>query len=183
MIIGVVEDVVLMYDRDSKRARGFGFVSFTSEEPVIKLCQMHFVELDGKTVEIKVAQPKAPIGYPRNQRYWITINCFVYMYIYVFIFIYIKCLSLCLCVCVLLFIYHLLINISLSIYPYENVVPACMIAILTLPHPVRYTHRGRGRSSMGGMYGHQQQLQQQSRAPPGSAPYMHASYHSSNMSK
>jgi len=55
---GVVENVVLMYDRETKRPRGFGFVTFTSEEPVLKLCAMHFVELNGKTVEIKMAQPK-----------------------------------------------------------------------------------------------------------------------------
>lgn len=56
---GKVENVTLMFDRETKRPRGFGFVTFSSEEPVVKLCKLHFVELAGKMVEIKMAQPRA----------------------------------------------------------------------------------------------------------------------------
>lgn len=65
---GTVENVILMFDRETKRPRGFGFVTFSSEEPVLKLCKMHFVELAGKMVEIKMAQPKASVNSRRGNR-------------------------------------------------------------------------------------------------------------------
>lgn len=59
---GTVEDVILMYDRETKRPRGFGFVTFSSEEPVDKLVALRYVELNDKQVEIKAALPKSTIG-------------------------------------------------------------------------------------------------------------------------
>eukprot|EP00041_Stephanoeca_diplocostata_P018138 m.378280 g.378280 ORF g.378280 m.378280 type:complete len:673 (+) comp20929_c0_seq1:197-2215(+) len=55
---GTVQDVVLMYDRDTKRPRGFGFVTFTSDQPIGALCALQFADINGKRVEIKVAEPK-----------------------------------------------------------------------------------------------------------------------------
>jgi len=34
-----IEEVLLQYDRETKRPRGFGFVTFMSDEVVDKLCQ------------------------------------------------------------------------------------------------------------------------------------------------
>lgn len=68
---GTVEDVILMYDRETKRPRGFGFVTFTAEEPVDKLVAKRYVQLDSKQVEIKAALPKASMhegGGRRNNR-------------------------------------------------------------------------------------------------------------------
>jgi len=68
---GTVEDVILMYDRETKRPRGFGFVTFTAEEPVEKLVAKRYVQLDSKQVEIKAALPKASMaegGRGRNTR-------------------------------------------------------------------------------------------------------------------
>ena len=59
---GIVEDVILMYDRETRRPRGFGFVTFSTEEPVEKLVATRFVDLNGKSVEIKAALPKSTIG-------------------------------------------------------------------------------------------------------------------------
>ena len=56
---GAVSDVVLMYDRDTRRPRGFGFVTFESEASVDSLCADHYVKIGEKQVEIKRAEPKA----------------------------------------------------------------------------------------------------------------------------
>eukprot|EP00037_Helgoeca_nana_P009014 m.79444 g.79444 ORF g.79444 m.79444 type:complete len:472 (+) comp19296_c0_seq1:844-2259(+) len=58
---GRVAGVVLMYDRVNKRPRGFGFVTFTMEQPVSALVAMQYVSCDGKMVECKRAEPKAEV--------------------------------------------------------------------------------------------------------------------------
>eukprot|EP00039_Didymoeca_costata_P025818 m.14339 g.14339 ORF g.14339 m.14339 type:complete len:538 (+) comp5066_c0_seq1:1455-3068(+) len=76
---GVVEDIILMVDHDTKRSRGFGFVKFTSEDPVQKLVNLRFVEINSKSVEIKVALPKqamnnAPRGRNSNRAEMLSQN-------------------------------------------------------------------------------------------------------------
>ena len=55
---GVITDVVVMYDHRTQRPRGFGFISFESEEAVDRVLQRTFHELNGKMVEVKPAVPK-----------------------------------------------------------------------------------------------------------------------------
>ncbi|KAH0451541.1 hypothetical protein IEQ34_018840 [Dendrobium chrysotoxum] len=55
---GVVTDVVVMYDQNTQRPRGFGFVSFDSEDSVDRVVQKQFHDLGGKAVEVKRALPK-----------------------------------------------------------------------------------------------------------------------------
>ena len=65
---GVITDVVVMYDHRTQRPRGFGFISFESEEAVDKVLQRTFHELNGKMVEVKLAVPKEMALNPiRNQ--------------------------------------------------------------------------------------------------------------------
>lgn len=56
---GVVEDAVVMYDHDNKRPRGFGFVTFASEDSVDKVFGRGVMQsiLD-KQIEIKPAVPR-----------------------------------------------------------------------------------------------------------------------------
>ncbi|CAN6802428.1 unnamed protein product [Brassica oleracea] len=61
---GVITDVVVMYDQRTQRPRGFGFISYESEDAVDRVLRRTFHELNGKMVEVKLAVPKDPI---RNQ--------------------------------------------------------------------------------------------------------------------
>ncbi len=64
---GSVEDAVVMYDHDNKRPRGFGFISFYSEEAVdLVLASGVWKTLHDKPIEIKRAVPRdqMPLGTP-----------------------------------------------------------------------------------------------------------------------
>ncbi|XP_042003523.1 heterogeneous nuclear ribonucleoprotein 1-like [Salvia splendens] len=69
---GTITDVVVMYDHNTQRQRGFGFITYDSEEAVDMVLHKTFHELNGKMVEIKRAVPKElspgpsrspPVGY------------------------------------------------------------------------------------------------------------------------
>lgn len=55
---GKVMEVVIMYDQEKKKSRGFGFLSFEDDEAVDRCVSEHFVNLSGKQVEIKKAEPR-----------------------------------------------------------------------------------------------------------------------------
>ncbi|CAG9804134.1 unnamed protein product [Chironomus riparius] len=55
---GQVMEVVIMYDQEKKKSRGFGFLSFDSDASVDRACADHFINLNGKQVEIKKAEPR-----------------------------------------------------------------------------------------------------------------------------
>ncbi|KAH9615529.1 hypothetical protein KSS87_022347 [Heliosperma pusillum] len=55
---GNITDVVVMHDNTTNRPRGFGFITFESEEVVEKIMQKSHHELAGKRVEVKRAVPR-----------------------------------------------------------------------------------------------------------------------------
>nr|XP_043636280.1 heterogeneous nuclear ribonucleoprotein 1-like [Erigeron canadensis]XP_043636281.1 heterogeneous nuclear ribonucleoprotein 1-like [Erigeron canadensis] len=55
---GDVTDVVIMFDQNTNRPRGFGFISFDTEDAVDRVIQKTFHELNNKLVEVKRALPK-----------------------------------------------------------------------------------------------------------------------------
>ncbi|KAG7015557.1 Heterogeneous nuclear ribonucleoprotein 1 [Cucurbita argyrosperma subsp. argyrosperma] len=55
---GTITDVVVMYDHSTQRPRGFGFITYDSEEVVDRVLHKTFHELNGKMVEVKRAIPK-----------------------------------------------------------------------------------------------------------------------------
>lgn len=55
---GNITDVVVMYDHNTQRPRGFGFITYDSEDAVDRVLHKTFHELNGKMVEVKRAVPK-----------------------------------------------------------------------------------------------------------------------------
>ncbi|CAL9759263.1 unnamed protein product [Musa acuminata subsp. burmannicoides] len=55
---GTVTDAVVMYDQNTHRPRGFGFISFDSEDTADEVLLKPFHDMNGKLVEVKRALPK-----------------------------------------------------------------------------------------------------------------------------
>lgn len=55
---GKVMEVVIMYDQEKKKSRGFGFLSFETEDSIERVCAEHYVTFNGKQVECKRAEPR-----------------------------------------------------------------------------------------------------------------------------
>lgn len=59
---GNVMEVVIMYDQEKKKSRGFGFLSFENDSAIDRATAEHFVNINGKQVEIKKAEPRDGSG-------------------------------------------------------------------------------------------------------------------------
>uniref|UniRef100_UPI003AABE5E8 DAZ-associated protein 1 isoform X4 n=1 Tax=Centroberyx gerrardi TaxID=166262 RepID=UPI003AABE5E8 len=55
---GWVTEVVMIYDAEKQRPRGFGFITFEAEQSVDQAVNMHFHDIMGKKVEVKKAEPR-----------------------------------------------------------------------------------------------------------------------------
>ncbi|XP_059284504.1 heterogeneous nuclear ribonucleoprotein 1-like [Lycium ferocissimum] len=55
---GNITDVAIMYDQQTNRPRGFGFISFDSEDAVDRVLHKTYHDVSGKQVEVKRALPK-----------------------------------------------------------------------------------------------------------------------------
>ena len=62
---GTVNSVKLVTDRETGRARGFGFVEMPSEDAAVAIQALGSASLNGRALRINEAQPKAP----RQPRY------------------------------------------------------------------------------------------------------------------
>lgn len=65
---GRVVDATLMMDKDTGRPRGFGFVTFDSEAAVEKCLDQQPLEILGKMIEVKKAQPRGKMGEEEESR-------------------------------------------------------------------------------------------------------------------
>jgi len=50
MLAGKVEEAVMLMDQQTKRHRGFGFVTFEHEDTVDRVCEIHFHTIKNKKV-------------------------------------------------------------------------------------------------------------------------------------
>ncbi len=57
-----VEEAVLLMDNQTKRHRGFGFVTMASETAVDRICDIHFHVIKAKKVECKKALPREAVA-------------------------------------------------------------------------------------------------------------------------
>lgn len=62
---GTVNSVNLVVDRETGRARGFGFVEMESADAINAIKALDGTPLDGRNLKVNEAQPKAP----RQSRY------------------------------------------------------------------------------------------------------------------
>lgn len=49
-LAGKVDEAVMLMDQQTKRHRGFGFVTFEHEETVDRVCEIHFHTIKNKKV-------------------------------------------------------------------------------------------------------------------------------------
>ena len=55
---GKIENVEILYDKETKKCRGFGFITFDTPEPAEKVLALQHFSIAGKLVEVKSANPK-----------------------------------------------------------------------------------------------------------------------------
>ncbi|XP_057481486.1 heterogeneous nuclear ribonucleoprotein 1-like [Actinidia eriantha] len=67
---GAITDVVIIHDMENNRSRGFGFITFDSEEAALSVLQSRYYELHKKSVEVKLAEPK-----DGNKKHLSTYDC------------------------------------------------------------------------------------------------------------
>jgi RNA recognition motif-containing protein len=53
---GEVVEAKVITDRETGRSRGFGFVTFASEEEAKKACELNGTELEGRTIRVDLAR-------------------------------------------------------------------------------------------------------------------------------
>jgi len=68
---GAVVDSVVMFDKDTRRSRGFGFVTFKEQSVASDVLNMgrqepHRIKINGKVCEVKAAEPKVNGQLPRT---------------------------------------------------------------------------------------------------------------------
>ena len=67
---GEVEEVTVVTDHDTGRARGFGFVTMpNSEQAKAAIQALNSMELDGRALKVNEAQPRGDTGGPKRQRW------------------------------------------------------------------------------------------------------------------
>ncbi len=67
---GAVESAEVIYERDTNRSKGFGFVEMLNdEEAKAAITGMDGKDMDGRTVKVSEAKPKRTDSGPRSFRY------------------------------------------------------------------------------------------------------------------
>lgn len=59
---GEITEAMVIMDRETGRSKGFGFVSFTTEEAAQKALEMDGKEVDGRPIVVNIAKPREDRG-------------------------------------------------------------------------------------------------------------------------
>ena len=59
---GPVEDIVLIKDRETGRAKGFGFVEFETQADAEKALELDGKDFEGRPLKVNIAKPKESKG-------------------------------------------------------------------------------------------------------------------------
>jgi RNA recognition motif-containing protein len=59
---GEITEAIVITDRDSGRSKGFGFVTFSTEEAAKKALEMDGKEIEGRKVVVNIAKPREDRG-------------------------------------------------------------------------------------------------------------------------
>lgn len=65
---GKIENVEILYDKETQKCRGFGFITFDSPEPAEKVLALQHFSIAGKLVEVKSANPKVDRNNQNNNQ-------------------------------------------------------------------------------------------------------------------
>ncbi|MFA5770050.1 MAG: RNA-binding protein [Patescibacteria group bacterium] len=55
---GEVTEAVVIMDRETQKSKGFGFVTFATEESAQKALEMSGKEVDGRAIVVNIAKPR-----------------------------------------------------------------------------------------------------------------------------
>lgn len=66
---GTIEDVSLIKDRDTGRLKGFGFVTFESQEAAQDSLQMDGKDFHGRAIKVSMAKERSAGGSQRSKRW------------------------------------------------------------------------------------------------------------------
>lgn len=59
---GEITDAVVISDRETRRSKGFGFVTFSTEESAQNALEMDGKEVEGRAIVVNVAKPREERG-------------------------------------------------------------------------------------------------------------------------
>lgn len=59
---GEITDAVVIVDRETRRSKGFGFVTFSTPEAAKAALEMDGKEVEGRTIVVNVAKPREDRG-------------------------------------------------------------------------------------------------------------------------
>lgn len=68
---GEITEAVVITDRDTGRSKGFGFITFATEESAQKALEMSGKEVEGRAIVVNIAKPREerPGGFRRDNNY------------------------------------------------------------------------------------------------------------------
>ena len=55
---GGIDDLIIIKDRETGRTKGFGFITFDSQQAAESALELNGTDLDGRTIKVNIAEEK-----------------------------------------------------------------------------------------------------------------------------